>query len=454
MHLAGALAAALLIAVASQAGAAPSPTAPLVAAELKTAAVSSFTLDLSIVATQGGRTTRAHLTGVADRAHDRGRYVLTLPGAAPGHSPDDEIVAAGKVYVHYPLLDSLHARDARVKHWVVGDASATLGVGTWSVGKDALDAIGALTGVKATGPTSHAGVAVTRSTGEVALADAPRLAAQFEQVLGPGSASSVDRARAGLELWIGADGYVHRELETLALGVPGEPAIALRIVVGFGRFGAAVAPIALPAATDVMTPAQLQKLATVTAPAADTALLGKVVLAPAQIGAGYTGTLIPGGTQVQGQVTLDFCGLTYPSEVLRVARLQVRYTNASAPFEASNEVVTYTPGGAEQALRELGHAVATCPTGRVARNAVGTVAASRKLRRLTDPRLLPGSVAILDDETATVAGKVTTVGTVAVYQVRGRVLSGVYAIGGTDAARTAFALHAAELSAARLRANA
>ena len=65
---------------------------------------------------------------------------------------------------------------------------------------------------------------------------------------------------------------------------------------------------------------------------------------------GYKLTSFPFGTSFIGEPTLDLCAAMYPSEGLRVGRLQVRYTPKGSGVDVSNEVVRYTSGGAQQAL--------------------------------------------------------------------------------------------------------
>ena len=154
-----------------------------------------------------------------------------------------------------------------------------------------------------------------------------------------------------------------------------------------------------------------------------------------------------------GAVLEDFEQLLrgYPSESLRTARLQVAYTKKSAAFKASNEVVAYRPGGAQQALREVRHAAAVCPNGTVKNPPSGVTHLVRRTRVLTDHKLLAGAVALLDVETGVVKGKHVTTTLLSVYQVRGDVLSAVYATGSSLTALEHDALLAAERSAANLR---
>src|SRR2546428_10121314 len=112
--------------------------------------------------------------------------------------------------------------------------------------------------------------------------------------------------------------------------------------------------------------------------------LNDVVLRPAQVGAGYRLQQIPGGHQVRGQVTMDLCGYRFRSESLRTGRVQVAYVGASSLPELSNEVVSYSPGGAAQALREVNAAVAACPHHAVASTVRGVPPLTYEITRLQD----------------------------------------------------------------------
>lgn len=70
----------------------------------------------------------------------------------------------------------------------------------------------------------------------------------------------------------------------------------------------------------------------------------------------------PGGDQVQGEVSLDLCYGEFPSEDLRVGRLQVGIGDEPATTWVSSEAILYsTPEQAEQAMRELALAREQCP---------------------------------------------------------------------------------------------
>jgi hypothetical protein len=178
--------------------------------------------------------------------------------------------------------------------------------------------------------------------------------------------------------------------------------------------------------------------------------LNRVILSGAQVGPGYRLRQRPDGHGVVGFVTLDMCGFTFRSENLRVDRLQVNYVRRGAPM-VSNELVTYGPGGAEQALREVTNAVSHCPPGPVSSRIQGVQRVTYRIRRVSGRRLLPGSIALIIHLTASIHRRHIVATTVAVYQVKGNALSGVYTLGGGNvAAQQRVALHAAQESASNL----
>ena len=89
---------------------------------------------------------------------------------------------------------------------------------------------------------------------------------------------------------------------------------------------------------------------------------------------------IPGGGEVDGQVTLDLCdGATYPSEALRAARLQVAALDVQSTLDAlSTEAVRYKSADATaQAFDELKATAASCSTDPVTDPASGTTSTTR-----------------------------------------------------------------------------
>jgi hypothetical protein len=188
----------------------------------------------------------------------------------------------------------------------------------------------------------------------------------------------------------------------------------------------------------------------VVAPAASPNV-ARLVLQPAQVGKGYVMLARADGKGVNGQVTMNLCGTSYPSERLRTTRLQVNYLKARSTVGVSNEVVTYRSGGAAQAMREaIQHAV-TCPHRPIDSGVTGLPKLTFRITRISDPRLLKGYLAVRIDVSGTVKGKHIAQTSYAVYQRLGNVLSGIYSFGTSAAGQRALCLHAAEASARNLR---
>jgi hypothetical protein len=176
---------------------------------------------------------------------------------------------------------------------------------------------------------------------------------------------------------------------------------------------------------------------------------GKLVVKPRQVAPGYL--LIPfGGGQTLQRPTLDECNLRFPSEKLRTARDRVTFQRGQADPTIVNEVVTYKPGGAAEALRDARAARARCPKGPVTSGGA-SVATTISVLHLKGA-LLPGFVALEIHVTGKVNGKAASLDGTALYQARGNVLSGVYAYAGdSPAQRISIMLHTAEESARILR---
>ena len=181
--------------------------------------------------------------------------------------------------------------------------------------------------------------------------------------------------------------------------------------------------------------------------------LRTVILRPAQVGAGYQLIARSDGFGVKSAPTLDLCGRKgYPSEKLRVDRLQVNYLKQKTELGLSNEVVRYKPGGAKQALKEVGLHAMSCPSTPVVTGEKGIGPLRFTITPIKDAKLLKGYVAVR----VRAVGKLTSGRHVdqtsyAVYQRFGDVLSGVYSFGPNTAAQETFVLHAAEMSARTLR---
>jgi len=187
--------------------------------------------------------------------------------------------------------------------------------------------------------------------------------------------------------------------------------------------------------------------------AATTPKVTQLILRASQVGPGYVLFQRMDGHGVKTQVTLDLCGNDYPSETLRVTRLQTNYLHRGTTTGISNEVVTYRPGGAAQAMREVIRHATNCPTSPVPSGVQGVPSLTYKITRVQDPHLLKGYLAVRVHVSGVVKGKRVSDVWYAVYQRRGDVFSGVYSFGSLASVQSQLrlCLHAAEQSAQNLR---
>lgn len=192
-------------------------------------------------------------------------------------------------------------------------------------------------------------------------------------------------------------------------------------------------------------------VALVGAQAADALSPQRVVLKPAQVGAGYRLQVFPDGDHVDGQVTLDLCGFTFRSERLRTSRIQIAYVKPGAPLQLSNEVVTYERGGARMALGELRKAVKSCPHQAVTGPVKGVGPVRYRVTRIHGAGVPAGALALHVRIVGKINGRPADLRATFVYQIRGDTLSAVYAYGGNAESRRRLALHAAAASARNLR---
>jgi hypothetical protein len=441
--------AAAACAFVASAGASPAPRQALIQAEQKTVAARSVRVSLRETLTQGSQSIVLQMSGVQETERKAGSFVYDFSQLQPSLGRTDAILLGSKAYFHYGGLDPLRAREPKLKRWVVVNVRSALGVSLWGLGGSPVKTVDAIAGLHPVGEARDAGVPVVRYAGTLDIGKALTLVPQLQQLLAHlPSSSVVTHARGPVEFWVGSDGYLHRTSGSFSVPIAGQAPLRVGLVMSLGDFGAPVGAIVPPPASDVMTLAAFNRLMGVAAQGAASKLLDGIVLRASQVGSGYRMSQSPGGQVVQGATTLDLCGLAYPSESLRTARLQVVYRAPGKSLALSNEVVSYRPGGAAQALREVTHAVSTCPRGSVK---TSTGAVTFRLQQLHDSRLLPGSLALVVHEAGTVNGKPRSVTGVAVYQAHGDILSGVYAFGGTVAQMRSFALDAAVWSAANLR---
>jgi hypothetical protein len=91
-------------------------------------------------------------------------------------------------------------------------------------------------------------------------------------------------------------------------------------------------------------------------------VLEAIALRDGDLADGYTKTLMDGGDQVDGQVTLDNCGFDFTTEAHRVARRQYLVVDSSAtPSGLSDELAAYdSPAQAPKAVAQWLASAATC----------------------------------------------------------------------------------------------
>ena len=165
------------------------------------------------------------------------------------------------------------------------------------------------------------------------------------------------------------------------------------------------------------------------APLSVQATLTRIGITSADLMTGLTVKTMPDGTSL-GIPTLDFCNATYPSESLRVARLQRGAYDAQGAYAGlSTEVVVYrTAADAQQALREVTAARLGCPVGTVVKTFDG-----HKISFAFHPApgpastpLVPAADRLIVHTTMRVDGAPQTA--LLVYQIDGRVLAAMYAM--------------------------
>jgi hypothetical protein len=146
----------------------------------------------------------------------------------------------------------------------------------------------------------------------------------------------------------------------IALVVVAAVAASVTIASGSGakRRAASAPPTSAPAGGSVPP-------TTVPGPASNdpnAKVLSQLVVRQSDVPTNLAVGLIPGGNLVAGQVTLDLCNGTYPSESLRTAREQVDVTDQAGQSVFSTEAVLYHNAAATaQAFSELRARAAGCP---------------------------------------------------------------------------------------------
>lgn len=99
------------------------------------------------------------------------------------------------------------------------------------------------------------------------------------------------------------------------------------------------------------------------APGSVAPALAGLVVQPQDTTSALSVHLLNGGSQVDGQPTLDLCNGSFPSESLRTSRLQDVALDAGGQAVFSTEAVQYRSADATaQAFKELADVASNCPT--------------------------------------------------------------------------------------------
>jgi hypothetical protein len=164
----------------------------------------------------------------------------------------------------------------------------------------------------------------------------------------------------------------------------------------------------------------------------DSRVLQQVSLQPAELQPGFTVAPITGGDQVEGQVTLDLCAATFPSEDLRRSRLQVSAVDQSGTgLGLGTEAVLYKDEAATaQGFRELRSARDKCPDKFVQSGQEGVPPLKYRFERAPDTSWTDvPSVTRLAFQFTLTDQQGETAHALIVFLRRGRLLVGVYAFG-------------------------
>jgi hypothetical protein len=197
------------------------------------------------------------------------------------------------------------------------------------------------------------------------------------------------------------------------------------VIVGVGSVGIAAADV--PARAPSASGTSAAPSDTSQGPARRPTSLPSLLVQPRDTTSALDIHLLPNGDQVKGQPTLDLCNQTYPSESLRVQRLQDGATDSSGKTIFSTEAVLYRNAAAtKQAFRELSRVAKSCPKGPTPDPENGsTTTTTFHPTPDTDWPQTPSVEREAFSMTTTDADS-SSLDSLAVYLRRGRVLLGVY----------------------------
>lgn len=256
----GFVAAAAAAMVWCAAASADSPRAVLIGAAERTNAASSLRMTLVEHIRIGSETETVSLAGVEQPSSGRGSFVMDVSPAEAGLGQATEIIDGSRVYVHYPVLDTLHSANPRVRNWILVDTTSSLGVNPTNLASLDRAELDELTAVTAAGATTLDRRSVTDYAGTLDLEKAARLPA-FEQLLShlPSASAAILAGSARITYAVGRDGYVHGVTTTITVHVQATT-VRVALDMTLDDFNQTAAAIAAPSAAAVMTLAAFERI--------------------------------------------------------------------------------------------------------------------------------------------------------------------------------------------------
>lgn len=259
--LAAAIAGALVVVAPANAG---QPPVRLLKAEVQTARASSVRVAMTTSVRVAGKSVKLSAGGVERLEAHQASMVFAMPTPSPAIGTMQMLTIGSRSYIHYRLLDQLHAARPQIKPWIVTDAASTAGFDPWALGRlrHSMSAASDYRLLGTSGGTSRYGARIDLHE---AIASNPQLK-QLLARAGGVAASLLDRP-VSVVFDVGGDGYLHRVREQVTTAVGGH-AVAITTDVRMRDFNIDPGPIVAPPADQVMTLAQFKKLAGQTTPSA------------------------------------------------------------------------------------------------------------------------------------------------------------------------------------------
>jgi hypothetical protein len=142
-----------------------------------------------------------------------------------------------------------------------------------------------------------------------------------------------------------------------ALALPAIASVSALSLAACGGGSPSTSPPVVSASTSTSSSAPAPVAAKALTAATAQTLVSHAVIGNGDLGTGWSGALIKDGGTLN-DATLDYCGKTFPSDKLRLARNQTLLSSRTTTV--SNEIAAYSAGGTTQAYRELEAVARSC----------------------------------------------------------------------------------------------